>query len=176
MSCHSDAFICHPGAPPQNEAKLTVAASPSSCLHVSCFTRTPLRQSPTVDPVTPARMTDVETRGRAARRAGYQLATLQPSVKVAALHRIAAALRTARQQLLEANAQDVAAAEKAGVARPLVERLKLNDKRIEQMAAGVEQIAAQTDPVGQTIEGYTRPNGLRSHAAGVQNCSTLQAA
>src|SRR5581483_12324747 len=52
-------------------------------------------------------------------------------------------------------------AEAAGLARPLIERLKLNEKRIESMAAGVEQIAAQVDPVGQTIEGYVRPNGLR---------------
>src|SRR5207342_3188917 len=39
--------------------------------------------------------------------------------------------------------------------------LKLNEKRIESMASGVEQIANQVDPVGQTIEGYVRPNGLR---------------
>ncbi len=43
----------------------------------------------------------------------------------------------------------------------LVERLKLNDKRLTAMADGVEQIAAQVDPVGQVIEGYVRPNGLR---------------
>jgi glutamate-5-semialdehyde dehydrogenase len=43
----------------------------------------------------------------------------------------------------------------------LVERLKLNDKRLAAMADGVEQIAAQVDPVGQIIEGYVRPNGLR---------------
>ena len=103
----------------------------------------------------------VESLARSARRAGYHLASLQPSVKVAALHRIAAALRSSRQQLLEANALDVTAAEQADLARPLIERLKLNDKRIDQMAAGVEQIAAQTDPIGQIIEGYTRPNGLR---------------
>ncbi len=43
----------------------------------------------------------------------------------------------------------------------LIEWLKLNDKRIESMAVGVEQIANQVDPVGQTIEGFVRPNGLR---------------
>src|SRR6185503_3303126 len=42
-----------------------------------------------------------------------------------------------------------------------VERLKLSDNRIASMADGVEQIAGQVDPVGQTIEGYVRPNGLR---------------
>jgi glutamate-5-semialdehyde dehydrogenase len=43
----------------------------------------------------------------------------------------------------------------------LIERLKLNDKRLTGMADGVEQIAAQVDPVGQILEGYVRPNGLR---------------
>src|SRR6204780_151287 len=42
----------------------------------------------------------------------------------------------------------------------LIERLKLNDKRLAAMADGVEQIAAQVDPVGQILEGYVRPNGL----------------
>src|SRR4030095_16861193 len=53
------------------------------------------------------------------------------------------------------------AARQAELAPALVERLKLNDKRIASMADGVEQIAAQVDPVGQVIEGYVRPNGLR---------------
>src|SRR6204780_5338520 len=43
----------------------------------------------------------------------------------------------------------------------LIERLKLNDKRLAGMADGVEQIAQQVDPVGQVLEGYVRPNGLR---------------
>src|SRR5205085_8151564 len=47
------------------------------------------------------------------------------------------------------------------LAAPLIERLKLNDKRIAAMADSVEQIAGQVDPVGQIIEGYVRPNGLR---------------
>src|SRR5207249_1396654 len=57
--------------------------------------------------------------------------------------------------------KDIAAAQKAELAPALIERLKLTDKRIESMAAGVEQIAQQVDPVGQTIEAYVRPNGLR---------------
>src|SRR5204863_991332 len=60
-----------------------------------------------------------------------------------------------------ANAQDIAAAQKADLAPALIERLRLTEKRIEAMAAGVQQIAAQVDPVGQIIEGYVRPNGLR---------------
>src|SRR4029079_16567459 len=50
---------------------------------------------------------------------------------------------------------------KAELAPALVERLKLSEKRVESMAVGVEQIAGQVDPVGQIIEGFVRPNGLR---------------
>jgi len=103
----------------------------------------------------------VKELGRNAQRAARQLATVSGEAKVAALRRMAAAIRDARQALLDANAADVAAAEQAGLARPLIERLKLNDKRIAGMADGVEQIAAQVDPVGQIIEGYVRPNGLK---------------
>src|SRR5205814_480629 len=81
--------------------------------------------------------------------------------KIRALSSIASALRQSKQELLDANALDIAEAQKAQLAPALIERLKLNDKRIESMAAGVEQIAQQVDPVGQTIEGYVRPNGLR---------------
>src|SRR3954451_16001452 len=103
----------------------------------------------------------VETVGKNARRAAQQLATVSGATKIAALNHIAAAIRVNKQQLIDANAKDIAAAQKAELAPALIERLKLNEKRIEAMASGVEQIANQVDPVGQTIEGYVRPNGLR---------------
>src|SRR3954453_10923925 len=103
----------------------------------------------------------VETVGKTARRAAQQLATLSGASKIAALNAMATAIRASKQQLIDANAKDIVAAQKAELAPALIERLKLNDKRIESMAAGVEQIAQQVDPVGQTIEGYVRPNGLR---------------
>ena len=89
------------------------------------------------------------------------MVTLDGATKIAALRKIAQAIRDNRQALLDANANDIAAAEESKLAPALIERLKLNDKRIAAMADGVEQIAAQTDPVGQTLEGYVRPNGLR---------------
>ncbi len=103
----------------------------------------------------------VEELGRSARRASEQLATLIGSARATALTRIASAIRAAGADLIEANSKDIHAAEAAGLAPALVSRLKLNDKRIASMAEGVEQIAAQVDPVGQIIEGYVRPNGLR---------------
>jgi len=99
--------------------------------------------------------------GKAARKASAQLAGLRGEVKVAALKKMAAALRSGKDTLLAANAKDVEAAQKASMQPALIERLKLNDKRVAAMADGVEQIAAQVDPVGQIIEGYVRPNGLR---------------
>src|SRR3954468_18282486 len=103
----------------------------------------------------------VESIGKSARRAAQELATVSGATKIAALNAIAAGIRAGKQKLIDANAKDIAAAQKAELAPALIERLKLNDKRIESMAAGVEQIAHQVDPVGQVIEGYVRPNGLR---------------
>ncbi len=99
--------------------------------------------------------------GKAARKASAQLVGLRGEAKVAALRKIAAGIRSGAPALLAANALDVAAAEKAQMQPALIERLKLNEKRINSMATGVEQIAEQVDPVGQIIEGYVRPNGLR---------------
>ena len=103
----------------------------------------------------------VENLGKAARKAAGQLAVLDGATKVAVLKQIAAGIRANQGSLLSANALDVEAADKSDLASALVERLKLTGKRIAAMADGVEQIAGQVDPVGQIIEGYTRPNGLR---------------
>jgi glutamate-5-semialdehyde dehydrogenase len=103
----------------------------------------------------------VEQLGVRARRASRLLGTLDGNTKVAVLRRIAASLRENVQPLLAANALDIAAARATDLAPALVKRLELNEKKIHAMADGVEQIAGQTDPVGQVIEGFTRPNGLR---------------
>jgi glutamate-5-semialdehyde dehydrogenase len=105
--------------------------------------------------------TYVTTLGKAARRAAAQLATLNGAAKVAALSAMAAALRRSTPALLEANAKDIAIAEAADLAPALVKRLLLDEKKVESMARSVEEIAAQVDPVGQVIEGFNRPNGLR---------------
>ncbi len=103
----------------------------------------------------------VQTLCRAAREAGYALAALDGATKTAALMRIASRLRQQCGDLLAANALDIAAAEQAGLQPALIARLRLDEKRVHAMADGVEQIARQVDPVGQIIEGYVRPNGLR---------------
>ncbi len=103
----------------------------------------------------------VEGLGKAARRAAGELAALNGAAKVAVLKKIAAALVENQKALLAANAKDIEAAVASQTAPALVERLKLSEKRIAAMADGVLQIAGQVDPVGQIIEGYVRPNGLR---------------
>lgn len=103
----------------------------------------------------------VEQLGSRARHAAQQLATLTGAQRSDALLRMAEAIRARTQDLIAANAKDIAAAEQAGLAPALVARLKLDEKRVAKMADSVAEIAAQVDPVGQVIEGYNRPNGLR---------------
>jgi len=99
--------------------------------------------------------------GRRAKAASRVLATASTAVKDDAL-RAAADLLVARSaEVLEANAADVARATADGVSATVVDRLRLTEARIEGMAAGLRQVAALADPVGEVIDGWVRPNGLR---------------
>lgn len=101
------------------------------------------------------------TLAKSARVASRSVATLSGADRDTALHTIAAALRERSEQIIAANALDLAAGRAAGLSSALIERLILTQARIEKMAAGVDQIAGQVDPIGQIIEGHVRPNGLR---------------
>lgn len=96
----------------------------------------------------------------AAKAAAMQLASLSTAVKDAALLAMADAFEAHRDAIFEANRKDLEAAEKNGISGAMLKRLELNEKKVAQMADGVRQIAALRDPVGQTIEGYIRPNGM----------------
>ena len=98
---------------------------------------------------------------RQARLAARQLAALSGNVRNAALLRIADGLIAGKAEVLAANVMDLREAKNSNLALPLISRLTLSEKKIEAMAAGVREIAGQTDPVGQTLEAYDRPNGLR---------------
>jgi len=98
---------------------------------------------------------------RKARQAGFLLAQAKGEVRDAALLAAARLLRDRAAQIIEANKQDLAAGEQAGLSKAMLDRLRLDEKRIEAMADAVERIAAQVDPVGQVIDGWVRPNGLR---------------
>jgi glutamate-5-semialdehyde dehydrogenase len=69
-------------------------------------------------------------------------------------------LHKAQPALLSANASDVARAEEQGLSKAQIDRLRLTPARIEAMAAGLREVAALADPIGQTLSGQLRPNGL----------------
>src|SRR5271154_4504598 len=77
------------------------------------------------------------------------------------LRRLARSIRASRAEIIRANAIDLERARKSGRGGSFVERLTLDDRRVEAMAAGVMQVEALDDPVGAAIEKRTRPNGLK---------------
>ncbi|MBN9289584.1 MAG: glutamate-5-semialdehyde dehydrogenase [Hyphomicrobium denitrificans] len=99
--------------------------------------------------------------GQAAKAASRRLAIATPEEKNAALIAAAKALRAATPKILAANAQDIEAAKAAGRPAAFVDRLLLNEKRIDGIAVGLEEIAALPDPVGTVLAEWTRPNGLK---------------
>jgi glutamate-5-semialdehyde dehydrogenase len=98
--------------------------------------------------------------GREAVAAAAGLALASTATKNRALAAIAAALRARKAELLAANEKDMEAARAKGLSGAMLDRLALDDKRIEAMARGVEDIAALDDPIGATTAHWTRPNGL----------------
>jgi glutamate-5-semialdehyde dehydrogenase len=98
--------------------------------------------------------------GQAARVAARFLARADTGAKNRALAAMAAAIRAAEDRLLAANRDDVAQAKKDGRDAAFIDRLTLTAQLIEQMAAGLEQVAALPDPVGQLSERVKRPTGI----------------
>jgi glutamate-5-semialdehyde dehydrogenase len=99
--------------------------------------------------------------GRRARAASRVLATASTEAKDAALSAAADLLVERTDDLVAANAEDVARERAAGASPTVVDRLRLSPARVEGMAGGLRQVAALADPVGEITEGWTRPNGLR---------------
>ncbi|MFZ9935985.1 MAG: glutamate-5-semialdehyde dehydrogenase [Luteolibacter sp.] len=98
--------------------------------------------------------------GRQARAAAHALAKLTADEKNTILRTMAAAIREATPELLAANAKDLAAGMGKGLSSAMLDRLRLDETRIEAMATGIEQVAALPDPVGQLMDKWTRPNGI----------------
>ncbi|MGE0255493.1 MAG: glutamate-5-semialdehyde dehydrogenase [Alphaproteobacteria bacterium] len=99
--------------------------------------------------------------GRRARAAARLLANVPAADKEKALRAAAAAIRARADTILAANAQDVAEAQARGTKGSFLDRLLLDARRIEAMAAGLEEVAALPDPVGTVLAEWERPNGLR---------------
>lgn len=97
---------------------------------------------------------------KAARAASYEMASLPRERKDAVLHRIAALCDQRRIQIREANEKDLIAGTKNGLSPAMLDRLKLDDARIDQMREGLRQVAELPDPVGEEIERLHNPRGL----------------
>jgi len=97
---------------------------------------------------------------RAARQAARGVAAASTDTKNRCLRDAAARLRSSRAAVLDANASDVRRGRDAGLSTALLDRLALNDARVEAMAKGLEEVAQLPDPVGETIAQWRRPNGL----------------
>mgnify|MGYP001268701948 CR=1 FL=1 len=104
--------------------------------------------------------TSVTEAARRARRVAVDLAVASRATKDAALDAMADALIANAPAILESNATDVARSREAGLSDALIDRLTLTEKRIQQMADGLRQVAALPDPVGEVVRGSTLPNGL----------------
>ena len=98
--------------------------------------------------------------GRAARQAAQRMARAQTAEKEAALRALATQLREQAPALQAANARDIQAAQAAGLAAPMVDRLRLNAATIETVAQGCEQLAAMPDPIGEITAVKRRPSGI----------------
>lgn len=99
--------------------------------------------------------------GAAARAAGRALAQATSVDKDAAITGGAARIRDRQADILAANAIDVAAAKEKNISGAMLDRLILDDKRLEAMARGLEEVAALPDPIGTVLDERTRPNGLK---------------
>jgi glutamate-5-semialdehyde dehydrogenase len=98
--------------------------------------------------------------GHRAREAARELALASTEAKNAALEAMAARIETDATKILEANAQDVESARAKGRDGAFIDRLALNEARVEAMAKGLREIARLADPVGEVTARWTRPNGL----------------
>jgi glutamate-5-semialdehyde dehydrogenase len=97
---------------------------------------------------------------RTAKRAARELARIDSAVKDAALEAIAAELQARSSEILEANERDMQSGRDDGIGEALLDRLRLDEGRIDAIARAVRQIVALSDPVGEVIEGERLANGL----------------
>lgn len=105
-------------------------------------------------------MTTITQLGQNARLAAHQLARLSSTAKKQSLHAVSAALLAHTDDILAANARDLAAAADHGISGVMLDCLRLDAARIQAIAAGVAQVADLPDPIGTVLRGYTNADGL----------------
>jgi glutamate-5-semialdehyde dehydrogenase len=99
--------------------------------------------------------------GRQARTAAHALSQLSSEKKDSILRSMAQGLRENAQTILSENAKDIAAGKEKGLSPAMLDRLQLDAARLEAVAAALEHVATLPDPVGQVLEEWSRPNGIR---------------
>ena len=99
--------------------------------------------------------------GRKARAAGHSLANLASGEKNDILRAMASELRSRAPAILSENAKDLKAGRDNGLSSAMLDRLRLDESRLESMANGVEQVAQLSDPVGDILDERERPNGIK---------------
>jgi glutamate-5-semialdehyde dehydrogenase len=104
---------------------------------------------------------EVHSAARRARVAARVLALLPTVAKDQALQSSATSIAAHTEQILAANADDLKAARAVGTPNAMLDRLALDAKRVDGIAAGLRQVAGLPDPVGEVLRGYTLPNGLQ---------------
>lgn len=102
----------------------------------------------------------VTGKARAAKEAARALALASTRAKNDALQQMARGLEEKTGLVLDANRSDLARARSGGLASAFMDRLTLSESRLEEMAAGLRQVATLPDPVGETVEAWRRPNGI----------------
>lgn len=102
----------------------------------------------------------VQRLGQAARKAQRELAAMTSNARAQALRECAAALRADTEEILSANARDIAAGEANGLTGAMLDRLRLDSARLAGIADAVENVAGLADPVGRIIDESTAPSGL----------------
>jgi glutamate-5-semialdehyde dehydrogenase len=103
----------------------------------------------------------IESMATSARQASRLMARASSEARNVALREMASLLRQRRIEIQSANAKDVAAAEKAGLGAAKIDRLRISDRVLEDMAAGLEEVVQLPDPLGAITGMWTRPNGLQ---------------
>jgi glutamate-5-semialdehyde dehydrogenase len=100
-------------------------------------------------------------KAQGAKAASKKVALLSTEVKNKALLRMAEALEREQNMLIKANAKDLAEAKRRKLSGAMLDRLTLSPKRISEMAAGLKEVAALPDPVGEIVKSWMRPNGMK---------------
>ena len=106
-------------------------------------------------------MTYIETLGSNAKKASVKIASASTGEKNVILENIAKALRENTDRIIEANKLDISKAKENGISDVMVDRLMLDEKRINAIADAVVALTKLGDPVGQVIGGHTHPNGMK---------------